>query len=109
MGGQLRFGPDLEWVETVDYRVDESRAAIFTAAARAIWPALPDGALSPGYAGIRAKTGRGRATDNDFIIQGSEIHGVPGLINLYGIESPGLTSSLAIGEEVTRRLATVTA
>ncbi len=109
MGGQLRFGPDLEWVETVDYRVDESRAAIFTAAARAIWPALPEGALSPGYAGIRAKTGRGRATDNDFIIQGRETHGVPGLINLYGIESPGLTSSLAIGEEVARRLATVTA
>ena len=104
MGGQLRFGPDLEWVETVDYRVDESRAAAFVAAARAIWPALPDGALVPGYAGIRAKTGRGRATDNDFIIQGSETHSVPGLINLYGIESPGLTSSLAIGEEVARRL-----
>jgi L-2-hydroxyglutarate oxidase LhgO len=109
MGGQLRFGPDLEWVETIDYRIDDSRAAIFTAAARAIWPALPEGALSPGYAGIRAKTGRGRATDNDFIIQGREIHGVPELINLYGIESPGLTSSLAIGEEVARRLATVTA
>lgn len=105
MGGQLRFGPDLEWVESVDYRVDPARAAAFTAAARAIWPALPDGALQPGYAGIRAKTGRGRATDNDFIIQGREIHGIPGLINLYGIESPGLTSSLAIGEEVARRMA----
>lgn len=105
LGGQLRFGPDLEWVDTVDYRVDESRAPAFIAAARAIWPALPDGALSPGYAGIRAKTGRGRAADNDFIIQGRETHGVAGLINLYGIESPGLTSSLAIGEEVAQRLA----
>lgn len=109
MGGQLRFGPDLEWVETVDYHVDESRAPAFIAAARAIWPAMPDGALSPGYAGIRAKTSRGRATDNDFIIQGRETHGVPGLINLYGIESPGLTSSLAIGEEVATRLAAVPA
>lgn len=106
LGGQLRFGPDLEWVETVDYRVDRSRATAFTAAARAIWPALPEGALQPGYAGIRAKTGRGRATDNDFIIQGHDVHGVAGLINLYGIESPGLTSSLAIGEEVARRLDT---
>lgn len=105
MGGQLRFGPDLEWVESVDYRVDPSRAPIFEAAARAIWPGLPDGALVPGYAGIRAKTGRGRATDNDFIIQGRETHGLAGLINLYGIESPGLTSSLAIGEEVASRIA----
>lgn len=109
LSGQARFGPDTEWVETVDYRVDESRAPAFIAAARAIWPALPDGALSPGYAGIRAKTSRGRAPDNDFIIQGRETHGVPGLINLYGIESPGLTSSLAIGEEVAKRLAATVA
>ena len=109
MAGQLRFGPDLEWVETVDYRVDPSRAPIFEAAARAIWPALPDGALVPGYAGIRAKTTRERATNNDFIIQGRETHGVTGLINLYGIESPGLTSSLAIGEEVAHRLAATVA
>lgn len=105
LGGQARFGPDLEWVEAVDYRVDPARAAAFTAAARAIWPDLPDGALQPGYAGIRPKTGRGRATDNDFIIQGAETHGIDGLINLYGIESPGLTASLAIAEEVAIRLA----
>jgi L-2-hydroxyglutarate oxidase LhgO len=106
LAGQLRFGPDLEWVDEVDYRVDEARAAAFYAAIRRFWPGLPDGALVPGWAGVRPKIGRGEVSgDQDFVIQGPEAHGVDGLIHLYGIESPGLTSSLAIAEEVARRLA----
>ncbi|MGY9006110.1 MAG: NAD(P)/FAD-dependent oxidoreductase [Alphaproteobacteria bacterium] len=100
MGGQMRFGPDTEDVDKIDYWVDPARASFFYDAARLFWPALKDGDLEPGYAGIRPKTNPGRAADNDFIIQGPDVHGVNGLIALYGIESPGLTSSLAIGEYV---------
>jgi L-2-hydroxyglutarate oxidase LhgO len=101
LGGQAKFGPDVEWVERLDYTVDAARGARFYAAIRTYWPALPDDALVPGYAGIRPKL---PATDSvaDFMIQGKDAHGVEGLINLYGIESPGLTSSLAIGEYVAR-------
>jgi len=100
LGGQARFGPDVEWVETPDYTVDPRRADVFYDAVRKYWPALPDGALQPGYAGIRPKIVPPHVAKQDFLIQGPAGHGVPGLINLFGIESPGLTASLAIGEEV---------
>jgi L-2-hydroxyglutarate oxidase LhgO len=100
LGGQARFGPDVEWVQTVDYGVDPARAQAFYARIRAYWPDLPDGALQPAYAGIRPKiSGPGEAAA-DFRIDGPETHGVPGIVNLFGIESPGLTSSLAIAEQV---------
>ena len=105
LAGQLRFGPDMQWVDAVDYRVDEKRAPAFYESIRRFWPALPDGALLPGWAGVRPKIGRGTTTGElDFLIQGPETHGVAGLVNLYGIESPGLTSSLAIAGEVGCRL-----
>ncbi len=105
LGGQMRFGPDVQWVPLTppgqeDYRVDPARAAPFAAAIRRYWPALPDDALQPAYAGIRPKiSGPGQAAA-DFMIQGPAEHGVPGLVNLLGIESPGLTASLAIAEVV---------
>lgn len=102
MAGQLRFGPDSEPVDRVDYTVDPGRARFFYDAARLFWPGLKDGDLVPGYAGIRPKLNAGRASLNDFVVQGPDTHGVPGLVCLYGIESPGLTSSLAIGEYVTQ-------
>ena len=104
LAGELRFGPDSQWVDKVDYAVDPARAPAFYQAVREFWPDLPDGALRPGWAGVRPKIGTGRANDIDFRIDGPETHGIPGLINLFGIESPGLTASLAIGEEVAARL-----
>jgi L-2-hydroxyglutarate oxidase LhgO len=104
LAGQVRFGPDVEWVEHPSYEVDPARAVRFYAAIRTYWPALPDGALEPAYAGVRPKiTGPGEAA-GDFIIQGPRDHGCPGLVNLFGIESPGLTSSLAIGDYVAAML-----
>ena len=104
LAGQVRFGPDVEWIERIDYTVDPGRAAGFYATIRQYWPNLPDGSLAPAYSGIRPKlTGPGE-TAADFVIQDSRDHGVPGLIALYGIESPGLTSCLAIAEEVAARL-----
>ncbi|WP_341915857.1 NAD(P)/FAD-dependent oxidoreductase [Ferrovibrio terrae] len=101
MGGQMRFGPDVEWVDTVDYNVDPARGDSFYAAVRQYWPGLPDGSIQPGYSGIRPKLSRGSAKSaDDFLIQGPDQNGVPGLINLFGIESPGLTASLSIGELV---------
>jgi L-2-hydroxyglutarate oxidase LhgO len=99
LGGQARFGPDVESVDTFDYRVDPARAHAFAAAIRRYWPALPDGALQPGYAGIRPKIVPA-AQAQDFVIQGPETHGIANLFNLFGIESPGLTSCLAIAEDV---------
>lgn len=104
MGGQARFGPDVEWVETIDYGVDPRRFEGFVEAVRRYWPAMPDDALVPGYSGIRPKIGHPAAPAADFRIDGPEAHGVPGLVNLFGIESPGLTSSLAIATEVRSRL-----
>ena len=96
MGGQGRFGPDVEWVDEVSYNVDPSRAESFYAAIRTYFPDLADGALQPGFAGVRPKLqGPGEAV-KDFMVQGPRDHGVPGLINFFGIESPGLTSSLAL-------------
>jgi L-2-hydroxyglutarate oxidase LhgO len=100
LAGQARFGPDVEWIERIggadDYAVDPRRAERFYAAIRRYWPALPDGALSPGYSGIRPKTAGPGAPAPDFHIQGPREHGVPGLVNLFGIESPGLTASLSL-------------
>ena len=101
LGGQAKFGPDVQWVDSAqDLTVDPARGDAFYAEVRKYWPALEGGALIPGYAGIRPKIhGPGQA-DCDFLIQGPAVHGVPGLVNLFGIESPGLTSALAIGEFV---------
>ncbi len=106
LGGQARFGPDVQWLDDVkdpaqiDYRVDPKRAESFYAEIRRYWPALPDGALQPAYSGVRPKLqGRGQPAA-DFRIEGPAEHGLPGLVNLLGIESPGLTSCLAIAEYV---------
>lgn len=104
LAGQAKFGPDVEWIEAIDYTVDPRRGDKFYAAVREYWPGLPDGALQPGYAGIRPKIQGPNDPAVDFMIQGPEGHGVPGLVNLYGIESPGLTSSLALADEVVNRL-----
>ena len=98
--GQGRFGPDVEWVSELNYAVDPDRADRFYAAIRRYWPGLPDGSLQPGYAGIRPKLQGPQEPAADFLIQGPEVHGVPGLVNLYGIESPGLTAALAIADYV---------
>jgi len=100
LGGRARFGPDVEWVEALDYTVDPARAARFYGAIRSWWPGLADGALEPAYSGIRPKiTGPGQPSA-DFRIDGEPAHGVRGLVQLFGIESPGLTSSLAIAAHV---------
>jgi L-2-hydroxyglutarate oxidase LhgO len=104
LSGRVRFGPDVEWVDHIDYHVDPARAPTFEAAVRRYWPGLAEGALQPDYCGIRPKIARGSPHDTDFIIQGEEVHGIARLINLYGIESPGLTSSLAIANYVTEKL-----
>jgi len=100
MAGQARFGPDVEWVDHIDYAVDPARADRFYPAIRKYWPALPDGALMPSYSGMRPKIVPPAIASQDFLIQGPSDHGVEGLINLFGIESPGLTSSLAIADHV---------
>jgi len=100
MAGQARFGPDVEWVDTIDYAVDPARAERFYPAIRRYWPTLPDGALMPSYSGLRPKIVPPAVAVQDFLIQGPSDHGVAGLINLFGIESPGLTSSLAIADHV---------
>jgi L-2-hydroxyglutarate oxidase LhgO len=104
LGGVARFGPDLQFVDREDYVVDPARAADFYAKVRRFWPALPDGALVPDYAGIRPKLHGPGEPQGDFVIDDESAHGLAGLICLFGIESPGLTSSLAIGEEVAGRL-----
>jgi L-2-hydroxyglutarate oxidase LhgO len=100
LAGQARFGPDVEWVDRIDYRVDPHRADSFYAAIRRYWPALPDGALQPGYSGIRPKILPPGGGTQDFTVQDHRTHGIEGLINLYGIESPGLTASLALAAHV---------
>jgi L-2-hydroxyglutarate oxidase LhgO len=100
LGGQAKFGPDVEWIAAIDYRVDPHRADKFYAAVRKYWPGLEDGALQPGYAGIRPKIVPPGAPAQDFTVQGPAEHGVPGLINLFGIESPGLTASLSLADHV---------
>jgi L-2-hydroxyglutarate oxidase LhgO len=104
LAGQARFGPDVEWVERINYDVDPKRAERFYAAIRRYWPGLPDGALAPGYAGIRPKTAGPKDPAPDFEIQGPKKHGIPGLVQLFGIESPGLTASLALARQVREEL-----
>ncbi len=100
LAGQARFGPDVEWIDTIDYAVDPNRAEKFYSAIRRYWPALPDGALQPAYSGVRPKITGPREGPGDFVIQGPRTTGHPAYIALYGIESPGLTSSLALAQEV---------
>ena len=100
LGGQARFGPDVEWLDHEDYNVDVGRAASFYAAIRRYWPGLPDDALVPGYAGIRPKISGPSEPAADFVVSGPAAHAIGGLVNLFGIESPGLTASMAIGDYV---------
>jgi L-2-hydroxyglutarate oxidase LhgO len=104
LAGRARFGPDVEWVSAVDYAVDAARAARFYDAVRRYWPGLPDGALQPAYSGIRPKIAGPGEPPADFRIDGPAEHGAP-LVNLFGIESPGLTASLAIAEHVAQVVA----
>jgi L-2-hydroxyglutarate oxidase LhgO len=110
LAGRMKFGPDVEWLASndpadVDYRVDPKRSDAFYAAIRRYWPGLPDGAITPDYSGCRPKLSGPGEPAADFRIDGPDLHGISGLVNLLGIESPGLTSSLAIADEVRRRLA----
>ena len=106
LGGQAKFGPDVQWLEginspdDIDYSVDPRRADGFYAEVRKYWPGLRDGQLTPSYSGVRPKITAPHEAAADFVIQGQATHGVRGLVNLFGIESPGLTSCMAIGEEV---------
>lgn len=100
LAGQARFGPDVAWIAAIDYRFDEGRAGAYYGAIRRYWPGLKDGALAPGYTGIRPKISGPGEPARDFVIEGPADHGVPGLVNLFGIESPGLTASLAIAGQV---------
>jgi L-2-hydroxyglutarate oxidase LhgO len=106
LGGQAKFGPDLEWLppgtapEDIDFEVDPARGEGFYEAVRRYWPGLPDGALVPSYSGVRPKIHAPGEAGADFLIQGPADHGISGLVNLLGIESPGLTSALAIGQYV---------
>jgi L-2-hydroxyglutarate oxidase LhgO len=109
LAGQARFGPDVEWIapatpDDIDYRVDPARGDAFHDAIRRYWPALPQGALQPDYCGVRSKLRPDGEAAQDFVLQGPAEHGVAGLMNLYGIESPGLTVCLAIADEVVNRL-----
>ena len=100
MAGDVRFGPDLEWIDGIDYSFDESREIKFYEAIKRYWPELKEGQLQPGYTGVRPKISGPTEVAADFKIDGPRTHGIPGLVNLFGIESPGLTSSLAIAEHV---------
>lgn len=104
LGGQAKFGPDTEWIDKVDYDIDASRCDGFYEAVRTYWPGMPDASLAPGYTGIRPKVSGPHEPAADFMIVGPATHGIPGLVNLFGIESPGLTSSLAIAQETLARL-----
>ncbi|AZO00813.1 NAD(P)/FAD-dependent oxidoreductase [Mesorhizobium sp. M9A.F.Ca.ET.002.03.1.2] len=105
LDGVARFGPDVEWTDQLDYRVDPARGERFYNEIRKYWPDLADGSLQPAYSGIRPKLSGPSEANADFVIQDAAVHGVEGLVNLFGIESPGLTSSLAIADHVVQRLA----
>ena len=105
LAGASRFGPDVTWLDTVDYAFDDTRAAAFYAAVRRYYPALPDGALVPGYAGVRTKLVPAGVPPADFVVSDARVHGVPGFVALYGIESPGLTACLPLAERVATSLA----
>ncbi|MCK9381008.1 MAG: NAD(P)/FAD-dependent oxidoreductase [Sulfuritalea sp.] len=107
LGGQARFGPDVEWIDRIDYSVDPARAMAFYAEVRRYWPQLADDALLPAYAGIRPKPHAPGEAARDFLVSGPAEHGVRGLVCLYGIESPGLTASLALADFAVGALATL--
>jgi len=100
IAGRARFGPDVEWVDQIDYSVCMTRAASFYQAVRQFWPALPDGQLVPAYAGIRPNLSGPGAKAVDFVVQGPEVHAVTGLVNVFGIDSPGLTASLPLADHI---------
>ena len=104
LAGQTKFGPDVQWIDAINYDVDPRRAASFYAAIRTYWPSLPENALQPAYAGVRPKIARPGGSTTDFLLQTERDHGVAGLINLFGIESPGLTASLAIADWLAHRV-----
>jgi L-2-hydroxyglutarate oxidase LhgO len=104
LAGQARFGPDVEWIDNADYALDALRGERFYGAIRRYWPDLPDGALVPAYCGIRPKVVGAGGKAGDFVIQGPAETGVAGYVALYGIESPGLTASLAIGDQVATKI-----
>jgi L-2-hydroxyglutarate oxidase LhgO len=110
LGGQAKFGPDVQWLDgiedpaQIDYSVDPRRADGFYAQVRKYWPLLQDGQLTPSYSGVRPKISAAHEATADFCIQGANVHGIAGLVNLFGIESPGLTSSMAIAEAVAEQL-----
>lgn len=105
LAGQAKFGPDVQWVNQIDYTVDPARAETFYPAVRRYYPGLAEGSLQSSYAGVRPKISGPGQPPADFLLQGVSHHGVPGLVNLFGIESPGLTSSLALGQAVLDMLA----
>ena len=105
IAGQARFGPDIEWLPAPDYAVDPARAAAFYEGVRRYYPGLPEGALVPAYAGVRPKIVPPETAVQDFRIEGPAEHGVPGLFHLFGIESPGLTASLALADHLAERVA----
>lgn len=102
--GKVHFGPDVRWIDTPDYRFDDSLRAAFADSIRRWWPELRDDQLEPDFVGVRPKLVGPEAPSGDFVIQDAAVHGIANLVNLFGIESPGLTSSLAIGEDVEQRL-----
>ena len=104
LGGNARFGPDVEWLDDLDYALNPNKEERFYEAVRAWYPKLPDGCLQPGYTGIRPKISGPGEPAADFVVSGPEQHGIPGLVNMFGIESPGLTASLALAERVTQCL-----
>lgn len=104
LAGAARFGPDTEWVETVDYSVDPARGDAFYRSIKEYYPGVERDALQPSYAGIRPKIVGAGSAAGDFMVHGEDVHGIKGFIGLYGIESPGLTASLAIAEYVVQRL-----
>jgi L-2-hydroxyglutarate oxidase LhgO len=104
LAGQARFGPDVEWIDRVDYSVDPARHARFAEAARRIWPGIEPDRLIPGYAGVRPKISGPGDPAADFMISCPSEHGCDGLVNLFGIESPGLTASMAIADRVVEAL-----
>ena len=100
LAGAARFGPDTEWVERIDYAVDPARVELFASAIREYWPGLDASRLQPAYAGIRPKISGAGEPSRDFCISGPRDHGIEGVVNLFGMESPGLTASLALGEYI---------
>jgi L-2-hydroxyglutarate oxidase LhgO len=104
LGGRARFGPDVEWVDAIDYTVDPLRSERFYTVIRRYWPGLPDGVLEPDFAGVRPKISGKDVPATDFVVQGPREHRVPGLVNLFGIESPGLTAALSLADEVVEHL-----